>query len=351
MACTNVTARQQEKYDWLLIYYMPYDNNLSDLSSTIIDQIKNADYDGKVGVTLQADLEGAGGMSRYIFDKKNDSFHIEEESSASSETLTDYLIWVANNYKAKHYAIIFLNHGGKLNEYGSDQYPDPVWMPINEMANAISEFNKAAQIDKIDLLFEQICTRATVENLYEFREVAKFTLASQDLLPAPGYYYTKVISALSKQNIKSGSQLADLIIQSEKESMYYSLSLIDNSRWDTWLSYLDEYVKELQMKSYQLASNKIKILVYEGQSYFDFSSLVVATTNNQSIPKSALSFQSNTKNALQKRLYINPGNNRMKDYSGLSICSPFSDLKNPLSIYKTSTYSSYLSILQEIRKN
>ncbi len=330
---------------------MPYDNNLSEFSNTIIDQIKSANYRGNVCVTLQVDLAGDGGMTRYTFNSAVDSVNIKNENSASSETLTEYLLWVAKNYEAKNHALIFLNHGGKINEYGIDLFPNNTWMPINEMADAISKFNTTAGIDKIDLLFEQICTRSTVENLFEFKDVAKFTLASQDLLPAPGYYYTEVISTLGEIEIDSGDQLADLIVSAEREDMYYSLTLINNAKWPIWTRNLDKYTKTLSKIKCDLKSSEIKLLLYEGQTYFDISSLIVAAESNNLTLKGAEKFNLISAQRLIKKLYINPNNNRLKGYSGLSLLSPFSATKAPLKIYNTPEYSEYIAILKLISQN
>lgn len=347
----TATAKEQVKYDWLLIYYMPYDNNLSELSTTIMDQIKSANYKGNVCVTLQVDLAGHGGMTRYTFNTTIDSVNIENENSASSETLTDYLLWAAHNYKAKNNAIIFLNHGGKLNEYGSDLFPEEDWMPINEMAYAIDQFNKVAGIDKTDLLFEQICTRSTIENLYEFKNVAEFTLASQDLLPAPGYYYKEVISTLGEGEIETGNQLADLIVSAEREDMYYSLTLINNTKWPLWMKSLNKYTKTLSSGNYHLESSQIKLLLYEDQTYFDINSLIEATTLKVMKPRINEESEPLSTQDLVEKLYINPHNNRVAEYSGLSILSPFSGRNTPLKIYNTAEYSDYISILKKISKN
>ncbi len=337
-------------YDWLFVYYMPYDNNLTSLSNHIIDQFRDSKIEGKICVTLQVDLAGKGGMTRYVFNAKTDSIHVDDERSAVSKTFEEYLVWVANNYTAKHYAIVLLNHGGDLNEYGLDEFPVMEWLRIDSVAKSIRKFNQVAGISEIDLLFEQVCTRGTIENLYEFKDVAKYTLASQDLVPAPGYYYPRTFSAVEKLSIESGDRLADLIVKSERADMYYSFTLIDNSKWNKWLEHLNKYSKEISRSNYKIATDKLKLLSYAGQAYFDLNSLIEATTFHENIPQRGSTLMTYTTDVLIRKLYKNSETVRASNYSGISIYAPFTSSVSPLSIYSQKPYKRYLLSLTKIKK-
>jgi hypothetical protein len=338
------------EYDWLLVYYMPYDNDLSPLANTIIRQFLNTRINDNVCVTLQVDLAGKGGMTRYAFNSNVDSVDIDEEASSSNKALEDYLLWVSKTFKAKHYSVILLNHGGRLNEYGRDDYPDPKsWMQIDSLATSLAAFNRRAGIKKVDLLFEQVCTRGTAENLYEFREVADYTLASQDLVPAPGYYYPAVFSSLNG-NVKSGDELADLIVRSEREDMYYTYTLVDNTRWMDWLKLLQMYSEELGSPDAMIDQGKLKVLTYSSDLYFDFLSLVDATSSQDRVNVTGNSIKTFTNQVLVKRLYINHRFDQLTGYSGLSVCSPFRVTGSPLNIYSTRAYTSFLTSLRTLTK-
>src|SRR5436190_19840381 len=123
-------AQQTRTYDWLLVYYMPYDNDLSPLARTIINQVLKEKSNGRVCIALQTDLAGPGGTMRYIINESIDSTNIADENSADATSFQDFLHWAYGKYKAKHYAVVLLNHGGRLNEYGVDKYPSKKWMRI-----------------------------------------------------------------------------------------------------------------------------------------------------------------------------------------------------------------------------
>jgi hypothetical protein len=339
-----------KEYDWLLVYYMPYDNDLSPLSQNIIQQFFKARINDNICVTLQIDVAGEGGMTRYTFNSKVDSLSISEEASSSVDALDDYLMWVNRTFKAKHYSVILLNHGGGLNEYGRDDYPEArSWMQIDSLSTSLAAFNRRAGIKKIDLLFEQVCTRATVENLYEFKDVADYTLASQDLVPAPGYYYPNVFSGLNG-SIKSGDVLADLIVGAEREDMYYTYTLVDNSRWTEWLRLLQKYSESLASPGAVINQDKLKVLTYASDLYFDFVSLVDATSSNDKIRLTGESSKTFTSHALIKRLYVNNKFDQLAGYSGVSVCSPFRVRSSPLAIHSTRAYTNFLTSLRTLKK-
>jgi hypothetical protein len=339
-----------KEYDWLLVYYMPYDNDLSPLAKNIIQQFLKARINDNVCVTLQVDLAGKGGMTRYAFNSNIDSLNIEEGASSSVNALDKYLLWVSKTFKARHYSVILLNHGGRLNEYGRDDYPEiRSWMQMDSLATSLATFNKRAGIKKIDLLFEQVCTRGTVENLYQFKEVANYTLASQDLVPAPGYYYSIVFSKLN-DTIKSGDQLADLIVSSEREDMYYTYTLVDNAKWMDWLKLLSKYSESLSSPGTMIDQDKLKVLTYASDLYFDFVSLVDATSSNGKIRVTGESVKNFTNHVLIKRVYVNNKFDQLTGFSGVSVCSPFRVTGGPLGIYATRAYSKFLTSLRTLAK-
>ena len=329
---------------------MPYDNDLSPLAKNIMQQFLSARINDNICVTLQVDRAGKGGMTRYTFNSNVDSLSIEDEESSSVKALNKYLLWVSRTFKTRHYSVILLNHGGRLNEYGRDDYPEAKrWMQIDSLARSLATFNERAGIKKIDLLFEQVCTRGTVENLYEFREVAEYTLASQDLVPAPGYYYTNVFFSLN-DGIKSGDQLADLIVSSEREDMYYTYTLVDNSRWMDWLKLLQNYSEVLSSPDAMINRDKLKVLTYSSDLYFDFGSLVDATSSHESICVIGESMKSFTNQVLVKRLFVNKKFDQLTGYSGLSVCSPFRDTGSRLGIHSTRPYTKFLTSLRTLKK-
>jgi hypothetical protein len=336
---------QQRNLDWLLIYYLPYDNNLSPLADKIIDQFTVAKTNGKVSIVLQADLAGPGGMTRYVINSKVDSTKLTDDNSGTCSGFRNYLTWVSGNFKAKHYAIVLLNHGGLVNEYGVDEYPAEQWIGIDSLALAVRDFNSREGISKVDLLFEQVCARGTIENLYEFKDVARFSLASQGLVPAPGYYFTNAFDNLDDLNIKNGAQLADLIVSYERRDMYYSFTLIDNSQWKKWMTLFDAYVASIEEKETMMISDSLKVFTYWGGLYYDVQSVLDGTkAKNREV---AFALKNFTKNQLIRRHYLNLHIDTMYGYSGLSVFSPFKPVDSPLALFQVASYKRWVRALRK----
>ena len=109
-------------YEWVFIYYMSYDNDLSSFGEVIISDLRNGLSNSKVAVIVQADFIDNKGMRRIGLYHADGKTHRKEtvvrsEDSADEAELRKYLEWVRKKWVAKNYCIVFLNHGGKLRAY------------------------------------------------------------------------------------------------------------------------------------------------------------------------------------------------------------------------------------------
>lgn len=344
-----VAPAQPKAFDWLLAYYMPYDNNLSSLGPGIVHEFKRHHLKGNVCILLQSDLAGPGGMKRYTIHSRIDSAALPDENSASTATFRSFLQW-ASTFKAKHHAIVLLNHGGTLNDYGLDEYPAKSWLPIDSVAAALRQFDHDAG-STVDLLFEQVCARGTLENVYEFKDVASYTMVSQGLVPAPGYYYTTVFDQLDRGEIKDGRLLAKAIVGAERKDMYYSFSLVDNFRWDAWLKAFDSYVLSLGFGKAHIPVKAIVPFSYWENLYWDTGPLISQTSVDDVVPAAAASLAASTRELIPS-VYDNPESTLMNGYSGLSILSPFqTHIDERLAIYKLKSYQKWIGIIRGMRGN
>src|ERR671917_453561 len=84
--------KPRKNYDYILLYWMPYDNNL---------------------VLVQSDRSNAKQLSRNIITKGNINVqYLETADSSSENVLNDYLSWALSQFQAKRWVIVFLGHGG-----------------------------------------------------------------------------------------------------------------------------------------------------------------------------------------------------------------------------------------------
>jgi len=321
--------------DWLFVYYMPYDNNLSTYGEPIIQMIKDSMRTEKVIVTVQADFSDTLGMRRLVI--THDSiirYTIKNEYSALTETYKEYLKWVLNSIEYKKIAIVFLDHGGKLDELCLDENPKTGFLKVDSLK---SVFSHQVGSNKIDLLFLQVCTKGSIEPIFEFKDVAKYTLCSQIELGAPNYYYHGLFAELSNRPEMEGDEVAKIIVANEADNMYNSYTIINNNK-------LDSLQVLIQMFSNQISNTPpIKLLqtptysYYCGERYWDMISFF-ENIDLEDYPSLHLQKNEIVDFILKDVILFhqtNPKNHFMNKFSGLSMsCYTNEKEYNNLFFYK-----------------
>jgi hypothetical protein len=235
---TGITFLRKRTYEWVLVYYMSYDNDLNRYGERILNDLKKGIIDSKIAVVVQADFTGGKGMRRIALYRafgrpKRKEAHVRSENSADPAELREYLRWVQEKWKAKNYCVVFLDHGGRLNDMCLDTRPftnrsankgsdSQAWLPATEAASIIVNFNKKTG-GRVRLLFLQQCGRATIQNLYSFVDGAEYIMASPVIVGAPNTYYTKTVAALARDPNVTGEVLAKTIMQEDEHYTVYTL--------------------------------------------------------------------------------------------------------------------------------
>lgn len=310
------------------VYWMPYDNNLSLWADSIYQMIQSGVESTEIIVTIQKDVSGNGGMTRSIISNEGILNHkIKDENSSSGKSFNDYLSWITRKIKSDRYVIIFLDHGGKLDEIGLDEFPEKGFLRIDSARLAIENFNKMNG-KKAELIFLQVCTKGSIETIYEFKDIANYTMFSQTTLGAPNFYYSSFFKSLSKVDVAklNGIDLASSIANFEREDMYNSLVCTDNARFDSFELELNNFLNAYKnLRKYDLNQNRP--LFYDGQSYWD---LVAFIRSFEGVSSEGLL---NTIDELIIMNKINPKYENMKGYCGLSILAMNKDYLGQIEKY------------------
>lgn len=261
---------EKQHYDWVFLYWMPYDNNLSPFGKPILNMIGEGVRNNNLLVAVQMDLWNATQLSRIVMtESQTTTQEISTNQSASVQVFADYLDWAKESFEAKNWAIIFLGHGGHLDEVSPDVHlgedgTETQWMNIQEIKNEIARFNQ--HIGKpIEFFFFQNCNKGTLEVHHTFREVANYTLASQVLLGAPNYYYKSLFQFLGHSPNLNGIQLARKIQEFEREDMYSSYTVTDNSRFLNLATVLNRLIDAILFANWQA----VDVSIIPSYSYMD----------------------------------------------------------------------------------
>ncbi len=153
-----------------------------------------------------------------------------KKSMVKPGTLTDFIQFCEVEYPADRYILVFWDHGGgSLSGYGFDQHFQGDSMTLDEIGTALK--NAGCSFDIIGF---DACLMATMETAMVLEPYADYMIASEEVEPGIGWYYTGWISELSKNTsistVDLGKKLIDDYISKVKQETPRSqgtLSLID----------------------------------------------------------------------------------------------------------------------------
>lgn len=230
----NGNVAENARWEWVFVYYMSYDNNLDRCGRPILDMLKNGITSERVAVVVVADFIDRDGMQRFELTKGNETQTVlTTEASADATVLASQLAWVRENYVAKKYAVVFLNHGGALAEMCLDEFPGrrngPRWLFLPAVAEVLTAWRSTLP-GALELVFLQQCGKGTLENYFQMRTTAPFVMASQTVVGAPNYYYTDALRAICATPDLDGRQVAKLFQTHETATMFTTYTTIDTAQ-------------------------------------------------------------------------------------------------------------------------
>ena len=200
LAIHSPSTQVKSHHKWVVLYWMPYDNDLAEYGEQIVEMLVRGTENSTTAIAVQSDYLGNAQMRRrHIADGTVTEMDISGEDSSDASALAAYLDWAHQTFEADHWAVIIVGHGGKINEVSLDVHSvndrRATWMGVDQFTQVVENFNHLVS-DRVELLFFQNCNKATLEVIYEARNCAHYTLASQFTLYAPNYYYVDFLNSL-----------------------------------------------------------------------------------------------------------------------------------------------------------
>jgi hypothetical protein len=260
-ASLSADMNNKQRYDWIFLYWMPYDNDLSDFGAPIMNMIASGVRSENILVVVESDFWDAKQLSRSVISKgKINTQKLDTANSASEEVFADYLNWAQSRFETDRWVIVFLGHGGQLDEISPDEHPGSSlvgtqWMNIKKLSDAIANFNQQIN-NRVELFFFQNCNKGTLEAHYTFRDTAKYTLSSQKLLGAPNYYYESLFQFIGNHPELNGEQLAQKIRQFEGGDMYHSYTVTNNRSFSEISETFNSFIDSILSANFKLIDTK-----------------------------------------------------------------------------------------------
>lgn len=218
--------------EWTFLVYMNSDNNLYEYGFLNVMQMEKVGSSDQVNIVVQMDPEPRNlPTTRYFINKNSQAQQgkitsqvvgqLGETNMGDPKTLTDFLVWGAQNYPAKHYAVVVWNHGGGWVGVSYDDNPS-AHLSTPQVRQALEGFNtylsrSAARngfrtAQKIDLINFDACLMSTLEVAYELKDVANYLVASQFNEPGEGEDYTNFLNPLVQKPSMTARELAEIMV-------------------------------------------------------------------------------------------------------------------------------------------
>lgn len=203
----------------------------------------------------QNELISSEFTERYVFDSNGLSLveQLPQANMGDENTLSEFLAFAKENYPAEKTGFIFWNHGG--GSIGGAAYDENFGgdsLKLDEMYNAFyANYELAEGNQPFEFIGFDTCLMATVDVAYTFSDVAKYLVASQELEPGNGWYYTGWAGALAQDPGMDGLALGTIICDTYQEGCEavgtadeITLSVTNLTRYYEFLGAYNEFGKE-----------------------------------------------------------------------------------------------------------
>jgi len=172
----NINQAEDPAKDWLLMYYLAGDNDLSPRMEEVTRIISNT-VNKNVNIVIFEDLATA--PSSYIAINSAGTTNIPkgELNTGDPNTLSDFISWSKTNYPAKHTLLTIVDHGNALSGvafddsslFGLDHLSPP------DLKQALSSAGK------VDVLHMFACLMANLEAQYQLRGLTDYYVGSENI--------------------------------------------------------------------------------------------------------------------------------------------------------------------------
>jgi len=253
-------------FDWLVMIYLDGDNNLEEFGIDDINEMEAGKITGSsIAVIVMFDrisgydVTNGDWTDTRIFNITADSDqftmtseYLQNEGEANmgdGATLEAFLDYCFTNYDASNYWLNLWDHGGGTDGLCWDDTDSSDFLTIDEMQTAIQNSVTTHSRD-IDLITHDACFMNMLEVAYELKDLADYFVASEESVPADGFDYETIISALEADPTMNASTLAETIVDSYDsfyDSLYsnVALSTINLTLFDSFVPYLNYFATNL----------------------------------------------------------------------------------------------------------
>ncbi|MTI84936.1 MAG: peptidase C11 clostripain [Firmicutes bacterium] len=196
----------------------------------------------------------AGGQSQRWLVKNNaleKLLDLGNKNIGNPDTLQDFITWTVRNYPAEKYVLSFWNHGGgSVSGFGVDEVNNYDGLKLAEIEEALAGAYEETGAE-FELIGFDACLMATLETASVVAPYGKYFVASEELEPGHGWYYTPILEAIKQNPNITGDDLGRVIadgfaLQAQEwgTGQDITLSVTDLSKIGNVKAALEELVAE-----------------------------------------------------------------------------------------------------------
>ena len=222
---------QEEDGSWAGYWYLcgsDLETN-GGFATTDLDEMLQVDLPENVNVVIQTggaavwqnEYMDPAKIQRWLYNSEGLQL-LEEQDTANmgeAQTLYEFLAFANENYPADKVAVTFWNHGGgSVNGAAFDEIYGYDSLDLSEMYQAFDAVWPAdTDNPSLELVGFDTCLMATIDVAAVFQNFAKYLVASEEVEPGNGWYYTGWLGALADNSGMNGEDLGIAICNSYYE--------------------------------------------------------------------------------------------------------------------------------------
>lgn len=215
-----------------------------------------------------------------IYELKTDGFQKVQQQSiqnmGASQTLSNFLNYVYNNYKSDEYDLIFWNHGAAILGSEHDELADDI-LELSEFKVAFSNSTLGGK-KQLETISFRTCLNGTIEVAGSLKNYAKYLISSEEV--TRGYdsgnvlsfinnieksdtavdYGRKFINAYKKQMSGIKSRYAN---SAEIYNIYSTYSIVDLSKIDELEKSVNDMFEDVDLTSNYNTIAKVRSNLYQ----------------------------------------------------------------------------------------
>ncbi len=218
-----MTGGTDENEGWFLdssYLYDPNGSNPDEISNeyNCIWEAKGKDAAENPGKLVLLDGDGIFNKPAKPVSEEDAILHPEKyEWMSDPEVLKAFINYGVNNYPAKQYDLILWDHGsGPMGGYGMDEHSGNM-LSFAQLIDVFSDNNLTRAGKKFDIINFDACLMNSIELTLAFAPYTDYYIASPELVPGDGEYYSGWLNLLGENPGIDGYDLGKKIV----DDFYY----------------------------------------------------------------------------------------------------------------------------------